>query len=192
MTTATRRVRPITSQSMRTGPGVASTDEINATAPTATLPDCETLLVGALLDAAAATVRKVLRLVEDDDLADPFHRAILGAIREAAALGEAGVPAVSSRLLQSGVYGTEHGKPIQRRLVDAATSGAIGLAAWPYAADVVENAQLRALAGLCEVGEAATTLATRDRTKYVLAYINRLAKLTSRLLELRRHSGGID
>jgi hypothetical protein len=191
MTTATRRARSNTDQA-QTGPATASPDAINATAHTKALPDCETLLVGALLDAGAATVTKVLQWVEDTDLADPFQRAILAAIREAAAAGEAGVPAVNSRLLQAGIYGTEHGKPIQRRLVDAATSGAVGLAAMSYAADVVEQAQLRGLTGLCEVGEAATGLATRDRTTYLLGYVTRLNKLTSRLLELRKRSGGTD
>jgi len=191
MTTATRRVRPTTDQA-QTGPAAPSNDETNATAHAKPLPDCETLLVGALLDGGATTATKVLRLVHDDDLADPHYRAILTAIRDAATAGESGVPAVSSRLMQSGVSGGPQGRLVNLRLLDAVTSGAIGLAAWDYAADVVECSQLRLLAGLCQVADAAATLATRDRTRYVLGYVRGIVTATTRVAELRQRSGGTD
>lgn len=98
MTTATRRVRSTTGQG-QTGPAAPSQDEANATAHTSTLPDCETLLVGALLDAGPVTASKVTALVRDDDFADPHNRVILAAIRDAATAGESRMPAVVVRCM---------------------------------------------------------------------------------------------
>lgn len=191
MTTKLMPGRSTSRQATQTAPGDTSQDDSNGNADataTATVPDAEKLLIGALLDAGPVTVSKVLAWVNDDDLADPFYRAILAAIRDAAADGEAGVPAVNSRLMQSGLLGTAHGKPVQRRMVDAATSGACGLAARQYAADVVEHAQLRLLAGLCQVADAAATLPTTERVRYVLGYVGGLVKATTRVSELRQRA----
>jgi hypothetical protein len=189
-----------TRQQTRSGPKESSTDvsqrnrngghrQIPPAEP-GKIPDAETLLLGALLDCRPATVTEIQRFVQDDDLADPFRRRLLAAIRQAADDNEAGVPAVSRRLMQSGSYGTQHGKPLQRNLIDAATCGACGLASWQYAADVVELAQLRLLTGCGDVGSAAATLPTHDRLRYVTAYVDGLAGVTARLTELRRRSGG--
>lgn len=194
MTTKMMPGRSTSSHSVQTAPGATSPDETKgngdiADATITTIPDAEKLLIGSLLDAGPDTVAKVVAMVHDDDLADPHHRSILAAIRAAAGEGEAGVPAVSSRLLQSGVYGGPQGRLVQRRLLDAATAGAVGLAARSLAADVLECAQLRQLAGLCQVADAATTLPTAQRVQYVIGYVRGIIATTTRLTGLRQRTG---
>jgi replicative DNA helicase len=67
--------------------------------PIGTLPDPETLLVGALLWAAPEGVLDVLTHVRDDDLGDPTLRVILAAVREVIGAGGSYTPiAVLDRL----------------------------------------------------------------------------------------------
>jgi hypothetical protein len=188
--------RSTTGHRVRTAPGKTSSDEVHgnsdiADMATSAVTDAEKYLVGSLLDAGATTASRVLNLVNDDDLSDPFYRVIVAAIRDAANGGEAGVPAVNSRLLQSGVYGGSQSRVVKGRLLDAATSGACGLAAGQYAADVVEQAQLRVIAGLHQVADAAVGLPTGQRTKYVTGYVTGLVRLASRLSALRQRAGGL-
>ncbi|MDV6293303.1 hypothetical protein [Rhodococcus aetherivorans] len=105
-------------------------------------PSTETVLIGAMLTAAASEVRTVAALVLDD-LQESGSRTIVEAI---ICLVDAGRPhdghAVGDELQRRGKYAGEPGQLVKRRLLDAITTGyqANSLAVHTYAAAVSANA----------------------------------------------------
>ncbi|MFC7448664.1 DnaB-like helicase N-terminal domain-containing protein [Rhodococcus daqingensis] len=152
-------------------------------------PPAETLLLGSLMAwfAAPQEVTRVLALVEDEDLEDPFHQQILAAIRSLVAAGRPCDPVtVQAELMRIGAVSEDHAARRSKRLMDAVTCNASDLAGLEYAAVVVASAyRRRYLALAAGLAGFAATQPEAELLPYLVLVGTQCRSHSERLAQLR-------